>query len=102
MSIINQSLVDAFFTTGFEEEYEIHLESGVRTFLGHFYDKFEVAKMFGKDVESSTPMIEGRTIDIATAKQTNKVVCRDIEYYVHEVQTDGEGFTNLTLYYGND
>ena len=102
MSIVNQSLVDSFFTTGFEEEYEIQFESGSKNFLGHFYDKYEAAKMLGKDVESSTPMIEGRSIDIETAKQGNKVICRGTEFEVYEVKTDGEGFTMLTLSYAND
>lgn len=102
MSIVDQSLVDALFLSGFEEPAEVHFESGAKSILCHFYDKFEVAKMFGKDIESSSPMIEVKTSDITGIKQNNKVVCRGIEYFVHEVQPDGEGFTNLILYYGND
>lgn len=102
MTLVNQQLVDAFFNSGFEEPAEVGLESGTKIILCHFYDKYETAKILGKDVESSSPMIEVKTSDVTGIKQTNKIVCRGIEFYVHEVQTDGEDFTNLILYYGND
>jgi len=47
-------------------------------------------------------MYECRSSDIPGVKQSNKITCRGIEFYVHEVKADGEGFTQLTLYYGND
>ena len=56
----------------------------------------------GIDIESSSPMIEVKTSDVFGVKQNNKVTCRGIEFYVHEIQNDSEGFTYLILYYGND
>lgn len=102
MTLVDQTLVDSFFNSGFEEAAEVHLESGAVTIQCHFYDKYQVAKMFEEDIESSSPMIECKTSDLPGVKQNDLVICRDVEFKVHEVQTDGEGFTNLKLYYGND
>lgn len=101
MSLTDQSIVDDFFASGFEEPAEVYLESGVKPLLCHFFDKYQAAKILDKDVESSSPMIEVRTIDVEGIKQNNKVVCRSIEFQVHEVQPDSEGFTNLILGYPN-
>ena len=102
MTLVNSSLVNVFFNSGFEEPAEIELESGTKNILGHFYDKYEAAKILGKDVESSSPMYECKSSDVPGVKQSNKIIYRGIEFYVHEAKADGEGFTQLTLYYGND
>lgn len=102
MTLVNSSLVDAFFSTGFEESAEVMLGTGTKTIFGHFYDKHETAKMLDKDIESSSPSFECKTSDVVGAKQKDKFICRGIEFYIHEIKSDGEGFTLLTLYYGND
>lgn len=102
MTLVNSYLVDALFNSGFEEPAEIYLETGVVNVQCHFYDKYMVAKMFDKDAESSAPMIEVKTIDVVGVKQGDKVFVRDIEFTIHDPKPDGEGFTQLTLYYGND
>jgi len=102
MTLVNQSLVDVFFNSGLEEPFTVHLESGAVNIQAHFYDKYQVAKMLGLEVSSSYPMLECKTSDIPGVKQKNLVVGRETEFRVKEVQPDGEGFTNLILYYGND
>jgi hypothetical protein len=102
MTLVTPQLVDAFFNTGFEEPFTVHLESGAVNIQSHYYDKYLVAKMLDIEVSSSYPMLECKTSDIPGVKQKDLVVGRETEFYVSEVQPDGEGFTNLTLYYGND
>ena len=102
MTLVNSSLVDALFNSGFEEPAEVHLETGVVNVQCHYYDKYMVAKMFDKDAESSSPMAEVKTKDVPGVKQGNKFVCRETEHFIHDPKPDGEGFTQLTLYYGND
>ena len=102
MTLVNSSLVDALFNSGFEEPAEVHLETGVVNVQCHFYDKYMTAKMFDNEAESSAPMIEVKTIDVPGVKQGDKVFVRDIEFTIHDPKPDGEGFTQLTLYYGND
>lgn len=102
MTLVNDDLLNVFFSSGFEEPAEVHLDTGAKNILGHFYDKYERAKMMGIDVDASSPMLEVKASDVPGIKQNNKVITRGIEFYVHEVQNDGEGFTYLILYYGND
>ncbi len=99
MTLVDQSLVDSFFNSGFEEEFEVELESGFKPIQVHYYDKYQVAKMFDQDIESSSPMIECRSIDVEGVKRKGIAHGRGIDYVMHEVQPDGEGFTKITLTY---
>ena len=102
MTLVTQQLVDAFFNSGYEEPFTVHLTAGAVNIQCHFYDKYQVAKMLDLEISASYPMLECRTIDLPGVKQKDLVVGRETDFYVKEVQPDGEGFTNLTLYYGND
>ncbi|HQI42323.1 MAG TPA: hypothetical protein PK665_14600, partial [Ignavibacteriaceae bacterium] len=80
MSIVDQTLVDAFFNTGLEEDVEIETISGFKIIKAHFYDKYQTAKYFEKDIESSAPMIECRSIDVESIKNKGTVIARGIEF----------------------
>lgn len=99
MSVVDQTLIDAFFNTGFEEDAEVETTSGFKIIKAHFYDKYQTAKYFEKDIESSAPMIECRSVDVENIKNKGTIIIRGIEFIASELQPDGEGFTKIILTY---
>lgn len=97
MTLVNDSLLNAFFTTGFEEEAV--LPGSGKVLIGHFYDKYESAKILDQDAESSLPLWECKAADIQGVKQKDEIVIRAQSFFIHEIQKDGEGFAKITLTY---
>lgn len=99
MTIVNDDLLNVLFNSGFEEDAEINTSSGTEIIKAHFYDKYQAAKYFDKDIDSSAPMIECRTVDVADIKLKSVLTIRGIDFVVNEIQSDGDGLTRIILTY---
>lgn len=97
MTLVDSALIDQFFNSGFEEDVEITTQSGVINLQCHFYDKYQVAKMYEQEIESSLPMIECKKYETENVAQNDIVYVRGVTYQVSEVRPDGEGFMFLSL-----
>lgn len=104
MTLVNQSLVDAFFKSGFEEEAEVpthapHNEPQTKIILVHFTDNYQKRDAEGYMIETNQPAIECRSIDVSQLRQNDSLSVRGKDYKVSERQKDEDGFTNILLKY---